>query len=181
MDAIRQCAGVALVLFAVALSAAGCASHVAGKSHEVEQQRVAANLANFADLDLNVYTNQKWNELHRSHSKDVIVHWPDGRITKGIEPHIKDMQWTFTWAPDTRIKLQPVKVGQGDWTAVIGEMEGTFTRPMPMPDGTTIPPTGKAYKIRLATFAHWTKEGPMDEEYLFWDNQDFMRQIGLGK
>ncbi|WHZ23795.1 MAG: hypothetical protein OJF47_002907 [Nitrospira sp.] len=76
---------------------------------------------------------------------------------------------------------RPFKVEQGDWTAVIGEMEGTFTRPMPMPDGTTILPTGKAYKIRLATFAHWTKEGPMDEECLFWDNQDFMPQIGVGK
>lgn len=181
MNAIRMCAGGILVLCAVTLSATGCASHVAGKSHEEEQRRVAANLANFADLDLNVYTHQKWDEVHRSHSKDVIVHWPDGRITKGIEPHIEDMKWTFAWAPDTRIKLQPVKVGQGDWTAVVGEMEGTFTRPMPMPDGTSIPPTGKAYKIRLATFAHWTKEGPMDEEYLFWDNQDFMRQIGVGK
>jgi hypothetical protein len=87
----------------------------------------------------------------------------------------------FVWAPDTRIKVHPIKVGQGDWTAVIGEMEGTFTRPMPLPDGTSIPPNGKAYKIRMATFSHWTKEGPMDEEYLFWDNQEFMRQIGLGK
>jgi hypothetical protein len=25
------------------------------------------------------------------------------------------------------------------------------------------------------------KNGVMDEEYLFWDNQEFMKQIGLGK
>lgn len=24
-------------------------------------------------------------------------------------------------------------------------------------------------------------QGTMDEEYLFWDNQEFMKQIGLGK
>jgi len=41
-------------------------------------------------------------------------------------------------------------------------------------------PTGKAFRIRMATFSHWTKEGPMDEEYLLWDNKDFYRQIGLG-
>jgi hypothetical protein len=33
----------------------------------------------------------------------------------------------------------------------------------------------------MPTFSHWTKDGPMDEEYLFWDNQEFMKQIGLGK
>ena len=32
----------------------------------------------------------------------------------------------------------------------------------------------------MATFGHW-KDGVMDEEYLFWDNQEFMKQIGLGK
>jgi hypothetical protein len=28
---------------------------------------------------------------------------------------------------------------------------------------------------------HWTKEGVTDEEYLFWDNATFMKQIGLGQ
>ncbi len=51
----------------------------------------------------------------------------------------------FVWAPDTRIKEHPVKIGQGDWTSVIGIMEGTFTQPMPIGNGKSIPPTGKAY------------------------------------
>jgi hypothetical protein len=87
----------------------------------------------------------------------------------------------FVWAPDTRIKEHPVKLGQGEWTAVIGIMEGTFTAPMPIGDGKTIPPTHKPYKIRMATIGHWNRDGVMDEEYLFWDNQEFMKQIGLGK
>jgi hypothetical protein len=33
----------------------------------------------------------------------------------------------------------------------------------------------------MATIARWNKDGTMDEEYLFWDNQEFMKQIGLGK
>jgi hypothetical protein len=87
----------------------------------------------------------------------------------------------FVYAPDTGIEQHPVKVGSGEWTAVIGVMEGTFTQPMPAGEGKTIPPTGKHYRIQMATFGHWTKEGTMDEEYLFWDNQEFMRQIGLGQ
>jgi len=57
-------------------------------------------------------------------------------------------------------------------------MEGTFTQPMPAGDGKTIPPTGKAFTITMCTVGHW-KGGVMDEEYLFWDNMTFMRQIGL--
>jgi hypothetical protein len=171
---------------AVGLAAfsAGSVAHATDKASspcEEEQKRVAANLENFDDLDFNVFSNQKWTELHKSHTKDVTVHWPDGHTTKGIEKHIEDLKAMFVWAPDTRIEVHPIKVGQADWTAVIGVMEGTFTRPMPLPDGTTIPPTGKPYKVQMATISHWTKDGPMDEEYLFWDNQEFMKQIGLGK
>jgi len=57
-------------------------------------------------------------------------------------------------------------------------MEGTFTKPMPTADGKSIPPTGKAYKVAFCAVGHW-KDGVMDEEYLFWDNNTFMRQLGL--
>lgn len=39
---------------------------------------LAKNLANFDDLDFRVYTNQQWQDLHKSHTKDFVVHWPDG-------------------------------------------------------------------------------------------------------
>jgi hypothetical protein len=45
----------------------------------------------------------------------------------------------------------------------------------------TIPPTGKAYRIPMATIGHWGKDGIMFEEYLFWVNGEFRKQIGLGK
>ena len=150
---------------------------VGGKA---EHKLVEEHLENFDDLDYNVFSNQKWSELHRSHSPDIVVHWPDGHTTKGIAQHIEDLKAMFVWAPDTRIRRHPVKIGQNDWTAVIGVMEGTFTEPMPIGDGKTIPPTGKAFRINMATIGHWS-DGVMDEEYLFWDNQEFMKEIGLGK
>jgi len=143
--------------------------------------KVAKHLETFDDLDFNVYTNQKWDELHRSHSKDIVVHWPDGHTTKGIEKHIEDLKVMFTFAPDNRITVHPIKFGSGEWTAVTGWLEGTFTKPMVLPDGKSIPPTGKAYKIPMATIGHWNKDGVMDEEHLFWDNAEFMKQIGLGQ
>jgi hypothetical protein len=144
-----------------------------------EAERVAElHLAKFDDLDFNVFSNQDWARLHESHADDVVAHWPDGRTTRGIKQHIDDLNAMFVYAPDTRIKMHPVKIAAGDWTSVIGEMEGTFSKPMPGPDGKPIPPTGKPFKIKMCTVGHWTN-GVMDEEYLFWDNLAFMKQIGL--
>ncbi len=172
----KKVAMAAAVMFglATAISAASLVEYEAAKTLADE------HLKNFDDLDYNVFTNQKWVELHRSHADDVVVHWPDGHTTKGIKKHIEDLKAMFVWAPDTRIKEHPVKVADKEWTAVIGVMEGTFTKPMPIGGGKSISPTGQAYKITMATIGHWVN-GKMNEEYLFWDNQEFMKEIGLGK
>lgn len=148
--------------------------------YQTAEKLANAHLATFDTLDFDVFTNQKWDRLKESHSKDITVHWPDGHETHGIEKHIEDLKAMFVYAPDTRIKVHPVKIGSGEWTSVIGVMEGTFTKPMPAGDGKSIAPTGKAFKLPMCTVGHW-KDGVMDEEYLFWDNQTYMKQIGLGQ
>jgi SnoaL-like polyketide cyclase len=164
-----------------ALLAALPATAAAQKPKAGAGAQVQKHLATFDDLDFNVYTGQKWSELHRSHSADIVVHWPDGHTTKGIQQHIEDLKVMFTFAPDNRIEVHPVKFGSGEWTAVTGWLEGTFTKPMALPGGKAIQPTGKAYKLPMATIGHWNEDGVMDEEYLFWDNAEFMKQIGLGQ
>jgi hypothetical protein len=143
------------------------------------QMSVEQNIATFDDLDFNVFSNQAWDRLSRSHSQDILVHWPDGHTTKGIDKHIEDLGAMFVYAPDTRIKVHPVKFGVGNWTCVIGVMEGTFTKPMPIALGKTLQPTGKSFKIPMCTVGHWNDQGIMDEEYLFWDNATYMKQLGL--
>ena len=144
---------------------------------------LAKNLANFDDLDFHVYSGQQWENLHRSHGHDILVHYPDGHTTQGIPEHIKELQFMWTFAPDNRITQHPVRFGTADaqWTAVMGFLDGTFTKPMVLANGTVIQPTGKAYHLPMATLGHWTKEEVMDEEYLFWDNATLMTQIGVGK
>ena len=165
--------------FAALLLTAGTNASVAQPpASPTGAQTVRANLATFDDLDFNVFSNQKWDQLSRSHASDILVHWPDGHTTKGIEKHIEDLKAMFVYAPDTRIKVHPVKFGSGEWTSVIGEMEGTFTKPMPAGSGKTIAPTGKAFKLPMCTVGRW-KNGIMVEEYLFWDNQTYMKQLGL--
>jgi predicted ester cyclase len=140
---------------------------------------VQANLKNFDTLDFDVYSNQQWDRLKESHAANIKVFWPDGRVTEGIDAHIADLKQTFYFAPDTRIKEHPIKFGSGNMTAVTGVFEGTFTKPLPDGKGGVIPPTGKAFKISMATISIW-KDGLIVEEHLFLDNATFFKQIGLG-
>lgn len=144
---------------------------------------LAERLARFDDLDFRVYSGQAWQDLHKSHAQDVVVHWPDGHTTTGLEKHIEDLKVMFTFAPDNRITEHPIRFGSadGEWTAVSGWLEGTFSQPMQLGGGKSIPPTGKSYRLPMATLGHWNKDGVMFEEFLFWDNAEFMRQIGLGQ
>ncbi len=137
-------------------------------------------LIRFDSLDFDVYSHQKWDQLQVSHAEDVLVHYPDGSTTKGLHDHIEALKPMFVFAPDTKITEHPVKFGTNGWTSVVGSMEGTFTQPMPTANGKTIPPTGKKFKLSMNTVGHW-QNGKMIEEYLFWDNQSFMKQIGLNK
>jgi predicted ester cyclase len=187
--------GIVFVLLAVMISPvlagdakSGYSPEMQAKIEEVQKElkkftderaTVEQNIKTFDELDFVVFSNQEWTRLHESHSKDVKVNWPDGHYTTGIEKHIEDLKAMFVYAPDTNIKVHPVKFGSGEWTSVIGVMTGTFTKPMPIGDGKFIQPTGKKFSITMCTVGHW-KDGVMIEEWLFWDNATYMRQIGLG-
>ena len=180
------------LVFALALTVglfAGCSTGESpeAKSMKAELQKsagektaVAANLAEFDTLDYVVFTNQEWTRLHESHAPNIKVYWPDGHSTEGIDVHIQDLKAMFVYAPDTRITQHPIRFGSGNYTAVTGVFEGTFTKPMPAGNGKLIQPTGKAFSMPMATIGVW-ENGVMTEEHLFWDNQTYMKQIGLMK
>lgn len=164
-------------------SSAGAASNTDSLKNIVLQlaatnDSIASRLTKFDDLDFNVFSNQQWDRLKESHAANIKVYWPDGHVTEGIAVHIEDLKKLFVHAPDTRIKEHPIKFGSGNYTLVTGVFEGTFTRPMPIGGGKFIQPTGKAFKMPMATVGIW-ENGVMTEEHLFWDNQTYAKQIGL--
>jgi hypothetical protein len=59
-------------------------------------------------------------------------------------------------------------------------MQSQVAEPKKLPDGKTIAPTGKKVKIAMATIARW-KNGCIAEEHLFWDNAEYLKQLGLSK
>lgn len=142
---------------------------------------IAQNLVKFDTLDFDVFSNQKWDRLKESHAQDIIVSFPDGHETRGIDKHIEDLKAMFVALPDLKITEHPIKIANGRWTAVTGRMVATFSKPMPIGNGKFIQPTGKKLDMTMATIGHWTDAGVMDHEWLFWDNQTFMKQLGLAR
>jgi hypothetical protein len=157
----------------------------ASQSSEPEKsgsELVQANLERFDQLDFEAYSHRKDMNLFRKlHCDDVKVVFPDGRATHGIRAHVDDINNVlFNGTPDSRITSHPISFGSGDWTVATGVLEATFSEPMKLPDGKSIPPTGNKVKISMATIAKW-KDGCIAEEHLFWDNAEYMKQLGLGK
>lgn len=187
---VKTAALLLIMAAIVAVSSCGNASNLQAKVDSLqnelkkfrdEKAMTEMRLTRFDSLDYVFYSNQDWKNFNISHADNIKVIYPDGSTTVGLAPqHIDMLTPMFVFAPDTKIKNHPVRFGNGDWTCVIGEMEGTFSRPMPIGNGKTIPPTNKKFKLAMSTIGHW-KDGKMIEEYLFWDNQSFMKQIGLAK
>lgn len=128
--------------------------------------------------DFDVFNKQKWERLGETHSAELVVVWPDGRETKGLHPHIQDLKAMTLPMPDLRVSAHPLKFGHGDWTLVVAEMQGSFTREMPLPAGRTALPTGKPLRLRMAVVSHW-KDGKVDRKLFFYDQQTWLRQLGL--
>lgn len=143
-----------------------------------EEQINNERLRIFDELDFEHYTNQNWEGFRISHADDIKVYYPNGFSEVGLDPHVNLLKPEFEYLPDTRIQEHPVRIASGDWTAVIGIQEATFTKPLTLDDGTVIPPNGNKLKYTMVTFGRW-ENGKMVEEYLFWDNQTYDNQLGL--
>lgn len=152
--------------------------HAGEFGRSIEAGEGARNIQTFDTLDFEVFSNQTWDRLSESHADDIVVSWPDGHETHGIKRHVEDLKQLFVYAPDTAIRVHPVRIAKGEWTAVSGVMTGTFTRPMTMADGRMISPTGRKFSLPMATIGHW-KSGKMDHEWLYWDNATYRSQLGL--
>ncbi|MCW8330166.1 ester cyclase [Photobacterium sp. SDRW27] len=146
-------------------------------AHKAEREQTAKHLATFDELDLEAFNHRDMKRIGEIHADDVIVHNPDGTKTSPFKPHSEELQYLFD-VFQFKVTDHIVGFGHGEWTAGISISEGKWVKPLTLPDGTVKQPTGQHVRIKIATIARW-KNGRIAEEYLFWDNADWNRQIGL--
>lgn len=119
----------------------------------VDSPEAKANLDRFDKLDFEAWNKNNWTLYKEIHSPDVLVVDFDGKVTNGIDQHLKWSNESQSTAPST-ITAHPIKLGIGNWTAVTGNINGTILS------------TGETFNSTMVTVAHW-KDGRIIEEYLF--------------
>ncbi len=137
----------------------------------------AENMRRMQELD-DAWNAQDGATLAKFHKPDVVVYWPGGNPpTRGMKDHAAEAEAFFKTFPDQHLDNRPYRVffASGDWTCSIARFTGTMTGPMMMPDGTSIPRTGRSFDVDFYTVALWDN-GQIVEENLMYDLVTFMKQ-----
>jgi len=98
----------------------------------------------------------------------------------GREAHASAMRQFLRIFPDMHVYSDPypIQFGSGDWITVVTNATGTFTGEMTLPDGTVIPPTGKAFDVEFGQTTKWDGDRLIVIS-AFWDAAVQRQQIGL--
>ena len=115
------------------------------------------------------------------HHPDMVAHIPgNAEPLYGRAAHAAAMEQFFRTFPDVHVSNDPypIQFGSGDWITVVSRATGTFTGEMTLPDGTTVPSTGKAFDLDFGQIVKW--DGDVIVEILaFWDSALLAQQVGL--
>ena len=128
------------------------------------------------------FNDRDFAVLNAIHHPDMVAY-----VTGNADPiygsaaHAAMVRQMFRIFPDVRVHNDPypVQFGSGDWITVVTRTTGTFTGEMTLPDGTVVPPTGKAFDLDFGQTSKWHGD-QLIAISAFWDSALQAKQIGLG-
>ena len=134
----------------------------------------------------NIQVAQKWIEALNAHDVSQFDKYrgpgylfdvPDFPGPVGVDEEITFTQAIFEAFPDMRFDAKQT-IAQGDFVVMNGVMAGTHDGPLAMPNGQTVPATGKKATVPLSdTFE--VANGKIVRNSLYYDNLGMMVQLGL--
>lgn len=115
--------------------------------------------------------------LRAIYAPDVVATTPDEGELHGIDRFI---EWNRSFvASFTDRQYVPLNEHEtADCAIDQGEFVGTHTEPLRLPDGQTVPPTGKQIRVRAADVAT-VREGRIVRHDFYFDQLDMLVQLGL--
>ncbi|MGH2756193.1 MAG: ester cyclase [Actinomycetota bacterium] len=115
--------------------------------------------------------------LGKLYAPDAIADTPDQGEIKGRDEVVTWVNDFMTAFPDARYDSTR-KYESGDTAIDEGYFTGTHTGPLQLPDGTTIPATGKRVSMRSCDMAT-CQDGLVTRHRFYFDQVDFLTQLGL--
>ncbi len=111
------------------------------------------------------------------YSDDVVLSTPDAGELKDRTEIAAYWKQFLDGFPDGKYEYLS-KIEAGDKAIDEGWFEGTNTKPVTLPNGETMPATGKHIRLRSCDIAT-VKDGTITEHHMNFDELDFQRQLGL--
>ncbi|MFD7311271.1 ester cyclase [Promicromonospora sp. NPDC059942] len=115
--------------------------------------------------------------LRELYAADVVVTTPDAGTLHGIDAFIGWNQ-DFVSAFSDRAYHSERELETDDSAIDQGELVGTHTSPMKLPDGQSVPPTGKQVHMRGLDIAT-VSGGKIVRHDFYFDQLDLLTQLGL--
>ena len=121
--------------------------------------------------------NKDVTALAQLYAPDAVAITPDVGKLKGAEQIAQYLNEFLTAFPD--FSYQPEFVHEAGDTAVDeGWWDGTNTGPINLPNGDSLPPTGRAVRSRGCDILT-VNNGRGTSHRFYWDQMDLLRQLGL--
>jgi hypothetical protein len=127
------------------------------------------------------FNDRDFATVDQVHHRDMIAYITGlAEPVYGKEAHAAAMRQMLRIFPDMHVYSDPypVQFGSGDWITVVTRATGTFSGQMTLPDGTVIPPTGKAFDLEFGQTSKWDGD-QLIVISAFWDAALQRQQIGL--
>jgi hypothetical protein len=127
------------------------------------------------------FNARDWATVDTVHHPDMIAYITGlAEPVYGKQAHGEAMRQFLRIFPDMHVYSDPypIQFGGGDWITVVTNATGTFSGEMTLPDGTVIPPTGKAFDVEFGQTSKWEGDRLVVIS-AFWDAARQRQQIGL--
>ena len=137
-------------------------------------------MATAADITRRIfqaYNDRDLDAMLTSVSPDVRITLPGGQLISGREEMRAHEQQEWEGFPDARVEVRQV-IDQDSTAVAEFTWAATNTGPLHLPDGSTIPATGKRIELPCVTVVEF-KDGLVAAERNYWDQMEAFQQMGL--
>ena len=123
------------------------------------------------------YNDRDLDGMLASVNPDVQDTLPGGQLISGREEMRAHEQQEWEGFPDARVEVRQV-IDQGSMAVAEYIWAATNTGPLNLPDGSTLPATGKRIEVPCVTVVE-VKDGLVAAERSYWDMMEAFQQLGL--
>lgn len=114
--------------------------------------------------------------IEQNFRPEALTYNPFGSLDRAGS--ITDLTALRSALPDLNLTVTQL-ISEGNWTAALYTLRGTFTANFVTPGANPFPPTGKTLELVTVAFFRFDEAGLLAESWELYDSWNFLTQLGL--